>query len=78
MGVLSFHSLEDRRVKRFFADRAQGCICPPDLPVCACGRTPEAEVLTRRAVMPSASEIAENPRAGSGKLRAARRLEEDS
>jgi 16S rRNA (cytosine1402-N4)-methyltransferase len=78
MGVLSFHSLEDRRVKRFFADRARGCICPPDLPVCACRRTPEAELLTRRAVTPSASEIAENPRAGSGKLRAARKLEEDS
>jgi len=78
MGVLSFHSLEDRRVKRFFADRARGCICPPDLPVCACGRTPEAELLTRRAVVPSATEIAENPRAGSGKLRAARRVQEDS
>jgi 16S rRNA (cytosine1402-N4)-methyltransferase len=78
MGVLSFHSLEDRRVKRFFVDRARGCICPPDLPVCACGRTPEAELLTRRAIMPSAAEVAENPRAGSGKLRAARRLEEDS
>ena len=78
MAALSFHSLEDRRVKRFFADRARGCICPPDLPVCACGRTPEAELLTRRAIAPSAAEIAENPRAGSGKLRAARRLEEDS
>ena len=78
MAAISFHSLEDRRVKRFLADRARGCICPPDLPVCACGRTPEAELLTRRAVVPSAAEIADNPRAGSGKLRAARRLEEDS
>ena len=78
MAALSFHSLEDRRVKHFFADRARGCICPPDLPVCACGRTPEAEILTRRAVVPNTTEIAENPRAGSGKLRAARRLEEDS
>src|SRR3954469_20517470 len=41
--AISFHSREDRRVKRFLADRARGCICPPDLPVCACGRTPEAE-----------------------------------
>jgi 16S rRNA (cytosine1402-N4)-methyltransferase len=78
IAALSFHSLEDRRVKRFFVDRARGCICPPDLPVCACGRTPEAELLTRRAVAPTAHEVAENPRAGSGKLRAARKLEEDS
>jgi 16S rRNA (cytosine1402-N4)-methyltransferase len=78
LAAVSFHSLEDRRVKRFVADRARGCICPPDLPVCACGRTPEAEVLTRRAVVPGAAEVAENPRAGSGKLRAARKLEEGS
>ena len=78
MAALSFHSLEDRRVKHYFAERVRGCICPPDLPVCACGRTPEAELVTRRAVMPSASEVAENPRAGSGRLRAARKLEEDS
>ena len=76
MAAVSFHSLEDRRVKRFLADRARGCICPPDLPVCACGRTPEAELLTRRAVMPSAAEVADNPRAASGKLRAARKLGE--
>ena len=78
MAALSFHSLEDRRVKHYFAERVRGCICPPDLPVCACGRTPEAELVTRRAVMPSASEVAENPRAGSGRLRAARKLEEGS
>jgi 16S rRNA (cytosine1402-N4)-methyltransferase len=78
MAAISFHSLEDRRVKRFFADRARGCICPPDLPVCACGRTPDAELLTRRAVAPGAAEVADNPRASSGKLRAARKLEADS
>ncbi len=78
LAAISFHSLEDRRVKRFLADRARGCICPPDLPVCACGRTPEAEVITRRAVTPGAAEVAENPRAESGKLRAARKLEEGS
>ena len=50
--AISFHSLEDRRVKRFLADRARGCICPPELPVCVCGREPEAELLTRRAVAP--------------------------
>jgi 16S rRNA (cytosine1402-N4)-methyltransferase len=71
LAAISFHSLEDRRVKRFLADRARGCICPPELPVCACGREPEAMLLTRRAVMPSAGEVADNPRAKSGRLRAA-------
>jgi 16S rRNA (cytosine1402-N4)-methyltransferase len=73
---ISFHSLEDRRVKRFLVARAQGCICPPDLPVCACGRVPEAELLTRRAVMPTPGEVAANPRAKSARMRAARKLEE--
>ena len=72
---ISFHSLEDRRVKRFLAERAQGCICPPDLPVCACGHVPEAELLTRGGVVPSAGEVAANPRARSARLRAARKLE---
>lgn len=72
---ISFHSLEDRRVKRFLTARAQGCICPPDLPVCGCGRTPEAELITRRSVAPSAGEIAHNPRSASARLRAARKLE---
>jgi 16S rRNA (cytosine1402-N4)-methyltransferase len=71
---ISFQSLEDRRVKRFLAARAQGCICPPDLPVCACGREPEAALLTRRSVVPSAAELARNPRAASARLRAARKL----
>jgi 16S rRNA (cytosine1402-N4)-methyltransferase len=73
---ISFHSLEDRRVKRFLAARARGCICPPDLPVCACGRVPEGELLTRRAVMPTPGEVAANPRANSARMRAARKLEE--
>jgi 16S rRNA (cytosine1402-N4)-methyltransferase len=72
--ALSFHSLEDRRVKRFLADRARGCVCPPELPVCRCGRTPEAELLTRRAVAPSAEEIERNPRSSSAHLRAATKL----
>ena len=75
LAVISFHSLEDRRVKRFIADRARGCICPPDLPVCGCGRTPEAETLTQRAVAPTAGEVAANPRAASGRMRVARKLE---
>jgi 16S rRNA (cytosine1402-N4)-methyltransferase len=71
---ISFHSLEDRRVKRFLAARARGCVCPPDLPVCACGRTPEAELLTRGGVVPTPGEVASNPRAASARLRAARKL----
>jgi 16S rRNA (cytosine1402-N4)-methyltransferase len=77
MAVISFHSLEDRRVKRFFVDRARGCVCPPDLPVCVCGREPEAELLNRRAIAPSAGEVAGNPRARSGKLRAALKLRDE-
>ncbi|MBI5105981.1 MAG: 16S rRNA (cytosine(1402)-N(4))-methyltransferase RsmH [Solirubrobacterales bacterium] len=73
---ISFHSGEDRRVKRFLAAAAQGCICPPDLPVCACGRTPEAELLNRRAIAPTPGEVAANPRAASARLRAARKLRE--
>ena len=71
IGVISFHSLEDRRVKRFLADRARGCVCPPDLPVCACGRVPEADLLTRGGVTPTPGEVADNPRSASARLRAA-------
>ena len=74
IGAISFHSLEDRRVKRFLVERARGCICPPDLPVCACGREPEAELISRRAIMPTAGEIADNPRSKSARLRAARKI----
>ena len=77
LGIISFHSLEDRRVKRFLAGKARGCVCPPDLPVCACGRTPEAELVSRRAIAPTPGEIASNPRARSAHLRAARKLEEN-
>jgi 16S rRNA (cytosine1402-N4)-methyltransferase len=73
--AIAFHSLEDRRVKRFLVDRARGCICPPELVTCVCGRQPEAELLTRRAVAPTAGEIADNPRSKSAHLRAARKLE---
>jgi 16S rRNA (cytosine1402-N4)-methyltransferase len=74
---ISFHSLEDRRVKSFLGGRARGCICPPDLPVCACGREPQASLLVRRAVMPSAAEVTRNPRSSSARLRAARKLTTD-
>jgi 16S rRNA (cytosine1402-N4)-methyltransferase len=76
MAGISFHSLEDRRVKRFLAERARGCVCPPGLPVCACGRVPEAELLSRRAVAPTPGEVAGNPRSRSARLRAARKLED--
>ena len=75
LAAISFHSLEDRRVKRFLAERARGCVCPPDFPVCVCGREPEAELLTPRAVAPTAGELAQNPRARSGRLRAGRKLD---
>jgi 16S rRNA (cytosine1402-N4)-methyltransferase len=74
--AISFHSLEDRRVKRFLTGLARGCVCPPELPICVCGHRPEAELLTRRAVSPSAGEIESNPRSKSAHLRAARKLEE--
>ena len=74
LAAISFHSLEDRRVKRFLAERARGCVCPPELPVCVCGREPQATLLTRRAVTASAGELAHNPRAASARLRAARKV----
>jgi 16S rRNA (cytosine1402-N4)-methyltransferase len=74
---ISFHSLEDRRVKRFIAERARGCVCPPDLPVCACGRQPQAALITRRSIVPGAGEVASNPRSASARLRAARKLSVD-
>jgi 16S rRNA (cytosine1402-N4)-methyltransferase len=74
LAAISFHSLEDRRVKRFLADRARGCVCQPDFPICVCGREPEAELLTPRAIAPTPGEVAANPRSKSGRLRAARKL----
>jgi len=77
LAVISFHSLEDRMVKRFFAAQARGCTCPPELPVCVCGNEPTMRLLTRKAVRPSPQEIAENPRSASAKLRAAAKVRED-
>jgi 16S rRNA (cytosine1402-N4)-methyltransferase len=75
LAAISFHSLEDRMVKRFLAARARGCVCPPELPVCVCGHQPEAELITRRAIAPTAGEVTANPRSRSAHLRAARKLE---
>ncbi len=77
LAAISFHSLEDRRVKRFLVDRARGCICPPEVPVCQCGLEPEAELLTRGGLAPSAGEVAANPRSSSAHLRIARKLDPD-
>jgi 16S rRNA (cytosine1402-N4)-methyltransferase len=75
LAAISFHSLEDRRVKRFVADRVRGCVCPPEFPVCRCGREPEGEALTRGGVAPSPGEVAHNPRSSSAHLRVVRKLE---
>ena len=74
LAVLSFHSLEDRIVKRFLRDRARGCTCPPELPICVCGHEPELRILTPKPVRPSARETDLNPRAASARLRAAVRV----
>ena len=71
VAVISFHSLEDRIVKRFFAAQARGCTCPPELPICVCGKEPTLRLVTRKAVRPSPAETAENPRAASARLRVA-------
>jgi 16S rRNA (cytosine1402-N4)-methyltransferase len=71
LAVISFHSLEDRLVKRFLRDQERGCTCPPDFPVCVCGREPALRALNRRAIRPSSDEVAANPRSASARLRAA-------
>jgi 16S rRNA (cytosine1402-N4)-methyltransferase len=70
LAVIAFHSLEDRIVKRFMRDLERGCECPPDFPVCVCGREPELRALSRKPIRPGAQELASNPRASSARLRA--------
>jgi 16S rRNA (cytosine1402-N4)-methyltransferase len=72
--VISYHSLEDRIVKRFIAAERRGCVCPPELPVCVCGHAPRLRPLGRKPERPTSEEIAANPRARSARLRAAERL----
>jgi len=69
LAVISFHSLEDRIVKQFLRKQEQGCTCPPDFPICICGSEPTMRATPRRAVRPSAAEVARNPRAQSARLR---------
>ena len=71
LAVISFHSLEDRIVKRFLRDQERGCTCPPDFPICVCGQEPVLRATPRRAIRPSSRETASNPRAASARLRAA-------
>jgi 16S rRNA (cytosine1402-N4)-methyltransferase len=72
--VISYHSLEDRIVKKRFSDLAKGCICPPDFPICTCGGKKVLRILTRKPVIPDEKEIEENPRARSAKLRVAEKI----
>jgi 16S rRNA (cytosine1402-N4)-methyltransferase len=74
LAVISFHSLEDRIVKQYMRRESTGCICPPEVPVCACGHTATLRELTRKAIFPSEAEVAANPRARSAVLRVAERL----
>lgn len=71
MGIITFHSLEDRIVKNTFRQLESGCTCPPEFPVCVCGGKPKIRIITRKPLLPSEEEISENPRARSAKLRIA-------
>lgn len=74
MAIITFHSLEDRIVKNRFKEFCTGCICPPEFPVCVCGRTPRAEQVTKKPIVPGETEISENPRSRSAKLRVIRKI----
>ena len=78
LAVISFHSLEDRIVKQFFQREAKGCICPPELPACVCGRTPTLRIVTRHPITAGEDELARNPRSRSAKLRIAEKLPNDN
>ncbi|NMA65660.1 MAG: 16S rRNA (cytosine(1402)-N(4))-methyltransferase RsmH [Clostridiaceae bacterium] len=74
IAVITFHSLEDRIVKRSFKEMSQNCICPKDLPQCVCGIKPKVKIITRKPVIPTDEELKENPRSRSSKLRVAEKL----
>ena len=75
LAVISFHSLEDRIVKSELAAAARGCTCPPEFPVCVCGKKPQVRLVARKPILPGKEELEENPRARSAKLRVAEKLE---
>lgn len=72
--VITFHSLEDRIVKNIFAERVKGCICPPEMPVCVCGKKPELKLVNRKPIVASKEELEDNPRSRSAKLRVAEKI----
>ena len=74
VAIITFHSLEDRIVKQTFASLAQGCTCPKDFPICVCGNKPTVKIVTRKPILPSKTELEENPRSRSAKLRVAEKL----
>lgn len=75
IAIITFHSLEDRIVKKTFAELATGCTCPKDFPICVCGNKPTLKVISKKPILPSPEELAENPRARSAKLRVAEKLD---
>lgn len=77
IGVITFHSLEDRIVKQFFRDKRKGCTCPPDAPICNCGGKPVLEAVTKKPVVPSEEETRTNPPSRSAKLRVSRKLRDE-
>lgn len=78
LAVITFHSLEDRIVKEYFASLARGCTCPPEFPICVCGNTPKGKLLSRKPLVADADELAANPRARSAKLRVIEKLPDNA
>ena len=74
IGIITFHSLEDRIVKNTFKELSIGCTCPPEFPVCQCGKVPQVKIITRKPILPSADELEANPRSRSAKLRTAEKI----
>lgn len=74
LAVVSFHSLEDRAVKQYFAALARACVCPPDFPQCLCGKNPQGKLLSKKPIVAQAREAADNPRSKSAKLRIIQKL----
>jgi 16S rRNA (cytosine1402-N4)-methyltransferase len=74
LGIITFHSLEDRIVKSIFRENAGGCVCPKDFPQCVCGKKPKIEIITKKPIAPKSGEVLDNPRARSAKLRVVERI----